>query len=300
MYCSPSDSRHVITVQASLQLIGIHPLLRKGRKRKRIAYAYVEVVVHLPRKTGRRIAHRTLRIRDIRRCRHPRKPRILEQHIPTPPLHRHHHQVALEMFRAPVLTAVQPLLVDEHRELPDSKSIDIRNLVLSHERVESIPHQRPLYLVAAQRIGPVKHHHRYLFLGAAAHHQSKRGDKGIRTAAHILNIINHDIYPVKHLRGRLTRGAIERIYRQPRARVPVRLHLLPCIHIPSDTVLRGEQRHKIDFRCIKQYVNRGLQFPIHPGRVGHQTYTQTLQTTESPVPENLNSGFHLPGEHTAH
>ena len=96
------------------------------------------------------------------------------------------------------LSPVQTLFIDKNRQLPYCKSIDIRNLELTHERMEAGLHITALHLVSSERIRTVKYHYFNAFFRAGTHDQTECTDESIGTGADILDIINHNVNAIQH------------------------------------------------------------------------------------------------------
>ena len=107
--------------------------------------------------------------------------------------------------------------------------------------MEARLHETAFDLVAAQRVRPVQNHHLDAVLGAGAHNETEGADESIGTAADVLDVIDNDVQPLKHLLARLAVGAIDRIDWDPCLRILEILHVRAGVGIPADSVLGSEQ-----------------------------------------------------------
>ena len=155
----------------------------------------------------------------------------------------------------------------------------------------AVAHERPLDLQPAQRVGPVEHHHRDAQLGAGTHHQAERGDEGVGAAAHVLDVIDHDIDALQHLFRRLPGAAEERVYRQAGVGVLAGLHLAAGIHVAAHAVLRSVEGDQVDARRLEEDVDGGTQLAVHPGGVGDQPDALAFQASEMALPQDLDAGL---------
>ena len=179
MYGAEGCARNVVAPQFLEQQVSVYPFRRESAERQVVAYADVEIARKLAAYAGRRIVHRRLRIRDVRRGKHPRQTGIHIEHIPGPALHWNDFQFAVQMLRVTLLPPVHPLSVYHKGEFPDREAIYIRHRVLADEGKVARFHEVAFYLVASQRIGTVKHDHGYALLGTGPHHQAQGADEGI-------------------------------------------------------------------------------------------------------------------------
>ena len=155
----------------------------------------------------------------------------------------------------------------------------------------AVAHERSLDLQPSQRVGPVEHHHRDARLGAAAHHQSERGDEGVGAAAHVLDVIDHDVHALEHLFRGLAGVAEKRMHRQAGVRVFAGIDLAAGIHVPAHAMLGSVEGDQLHVGRLEKDVDRGTQFPVHAGGVGHQADPLALQACEMTFPEDLDARF---------
>ena len=96
------------------------------------------------------------------------------------------------------LSPVQPLFIDKNGKFADGQTINVRNLELAHEGMETGLHITALHLVSSERIRTVKHHYLNAFLSACTHDQTESTDESIGAGADILDIINHNVNAIQH------------------------------------------------------------------------------------------------------
>ena len=189
--------------------------------------------------------------------------------------------------------SLETFLIDENGQLADSQPVYIRNPELAHEREEARLHEAAFYLIAAQRVRPVKNHYFNTFLGTGPHHQSESADESVGPGPDILDVINHYVDALQHLLGRLAIFPVDGINLYARCSVHRIVHLVPGVGIPADTVLRAEKGHEIDILGLIEYVDCGTEVAVHPARICHKTHTLALKPFKATAFEHLDAGTHL-------
>ena len=155
----------------------------------------------------------------------------------------------------------------------------------------AVAHERALDLLAAERVGAVEHHHRDAHLGAGAHHQAEGGDEGVGAAAHVLDVVDHDVHALEHLPGGLAGAAEEGVHRQAGVRVLAGLDLAAGVDVPAHAVLGGVERDEPDVGGFEEDVDGGAQLAVHAGGVGDQADALALEAGEVAVAQDLDAGL---------
>ena len=159
--------------------------------------------------------------------------------------------------------------------------------------METVFHEASFHLVAAERVGPVKHHHLDALLCAGAHHKAECAYEGVGTAAYVLNVIDDDVKSRKHLRGRLAVGAVDREHGKSRNGILAVLNPSAGIDVSPHPVLRGEELLQIDLRSRVEDVDGGAEPAVNPAGIGHKTDTFPFEAVEIPAFKDFYSGTDL-------
>ena len=162
---------------------------------------------------------------------------------------------------------------------------------MRHERDVPLFGDAAFYLASAKRIGTVQHHQFLALIGAGLHQHAKGGDIGVGAAAVVLDIVNQHIHVAEHLRRSFARLAVERIRGQTRLLVDTVVHQVTRMRIAAYAVLRAVQRHQVDFGCLKEDIDGGLELTVHTRRVGHQPHTFATKNIVTAVTKHLDARF---------
>ena len=157
--------------------------------------------------------------------------------------------------------------------------------------MEPVPYEGALDLAPAQRVRAVEHHHRDAHLGAGAHHQAQRGDERVGPAAHVLDVVDHDVDAFEHLAGGLARVAVERMHGQAGALVPAGLDLAAGPDVAAHAVLWRVEGHELDVGRIVEDLDGGAELAVHPGGVGDQADALAFQAGEIAFPQDFDAGL---------
>ena len=154
-------------------------------------------------------------------------------------------------------------------------------------------HQASFHLVAAQGIGTVQDHDFDALLGAGTHHQAQRADERIRTAPHILDVIDHHIQALKHLGRGFAIFPINGIHGDAGLRIGRVFHLVTRIGIAPHAMLGSEKGFQFHTGCSRQDIDGRTQVPVDAAGVGHQPHFFPFQAGETAVTQDLYPGADL-------
>ncbi len=284
------DTRKIVAVETGLQSVRVNPLGGEDLERERVAYADVQIPLELAGDAGGRIVHGGLRVRNVRGREHPREVRVLIEHIPVPSFHRDDGKSAFQRSLVPFLATVEAFLVQEDGKFADRETVDVGNFELADKRMEARLDETSLHLVASQRVRPVENHHLDVVLGAGAHHQAKSADESVGAAADVLDVIDHDVQPLKHLLAWLAVGAIDRIDRNSRLRILEILNVGTGVGIAADSMLGGEKRLKVHSRSLVKDVDGRAEIAVNSARIGHKTDILSHKSLKATAFKDFNPG----------
>ena len=290
-----SRSGQVVRVQQGFEFLGINPLGGEDAERQGVANPHLDKAVEFPAQAAGRIVFGGIRRRNVGRRQNPGQTGVGVQHIARPPLHRDHGQFAFDVGLVPFLVAVHPLFIDHLRQFPYRQPVEIRNFILADKREPGLFHQAAFHFQSPLRIGPVEHHYFNAQFPAGAHRQPQGADEGIGTGAHVLDIIDHHIDALEHLRRRFAGRSVQRIDGQASFLVYAVRHLSACIDIAAHPVFRAVKRHQIHFGSLLQYLDGGHQLAVHPAGIGQQAHAFAFENVKSPVPEYFHPRFDRSG-----
>ena len=69
--------------------------------------------------------------------------------------------------------------------------------------------------------------------------------------------------------------------------------MLARMGIASDPVLRPEKSHQLHVRGVEQHVYRGVEIPVHSGRIGHESYPLSPYLLETVLFQHVYARPHL-------
>ena len=210
-----------------------------------------------------------------------------------PAAHGNNLQLALEGLKVSFLAAVHAFFVDHYGNLSGSEAVHERDGILAHEGEESFPHVCTLHFSAAKGIGTVKHHNLNAFLGAGAHHKAKGGDEGVAAGSYVLDVVHHHIYPLEHLRGGLTGGAVKGEDRESGFGVLAAIHMVSGPGVSPHPVLGAVKGHKVHLRGIEEDVYCGAEVPGNAAGIGYKANPLAFEHAEAVLLQNLDSGDNL-------
>ena len=156
--------------------------------------------------------------------------------------------------------------------------------------MEARLHEAAFHLVAAQRVRSVKHHYFNVVLRAGPHHQAKRADESVGTAADVLDVIDDNVKSLKHLLARLAVGSVDGIDRDSGLGILEISDMGAGIGIAADPVLRGEKRLEVDFRSGVKDVDGGAEIVVDAARIGHQSDILTHKSLKTTTFQHLDPG----------
>ena len=162
---------------------------------------------------------------------------------------------------------------------------------MADKREPGLLHQAAFHFQPPLRIGPVEHHHFDAQFPAGAHRQPQGADEGIGPGAHILDIIDHHIDALEHLRRGFARRSVQRIDGQAGLFIDAVRHFSARIDIATHSVFRAIQRDQIDLGGLLQNLNRGHKLTIHPAGIGQQAHAFAFENVKSPVPKYFHPWF---------
>ena len=144
-----------------------------------------------------------------------------------------------------------------------------------HKAFKTGLQQTALHL-AAQGIDAVQHYQFFARSGAVPHHIQQGGNVSIKPRADILDIIDHGIYQVQHLRRHvLGILAVQAVHRQSGGGIGVCFHGSTGVMVAAYAVLRAEQRCQRELRV--DGINAGCQHPSYAGCRGDQAEPPPFQ-----------------------
>ena len=253
---------------------------------------YVEMA-EFSRDAGSRIAEGASGRRNVWRRQNPRKAGVFIQHPAVPAAHGNNFELAFYGIKVSFLAAVHPFLIYHNGNLTGGQAVDKRYGILAHKGEETLPHVCPFHFFASKGVGAVQHHNLNASLGACAHHKAKRRYKGIAACTNILDVIDHDVYPLKHFRGRFTRGAVEGMHGKAGLRVFPAFHVISGVGVSPHPVLRAVKCHKVHLRGVKKDIYGGTEVTGNAAGVGHKAHALSLKHAETVLLQDLDARDHL-------
>ena len=194
------------------------------------------------------------------------------------------------MWKVPFLATVEAFFINEGREFPNRQSIDIGNLEFAHKRMEAGLDIVSFDFDSAEGIGPVEDENFDICFCARPHDKAQRADKGIGPGSDILDVIDHNVNPLQHLRGRLPRRPVERINGKSCPGVRAVSDVVSGIDVAADAVFGPIQSDKIDLRRIGEDIYRTAKVRCDAAGVCHQSDTLSHKRLEAPCLQDFDAG----------